>query len=284
MMAQINDVKGLIIDMDGVLWHGNHPIAGLGVFFSLLREIGLPFVLATNNASLTQQQYIDKLAKMGVSVTADEVLTSSMATASYLAKQQPEDKKRVFVIGEAGLRAPLEEQGFVLTDLYEVDGNGTMKGADLVVSGLDRTLTWDKLATATLNIKKGAAFYATNADTTLPTELGDVIGNGGTLAALEAATGVKAESLGKPEPVLYQQALQVLDITTAETVAIGDRLDTDILGAVNAGMRSILVLSGISSREELVDIDYQPTWVMKDITEITAVLRATFLGDSVENE
>ncbi|MDG1688852.1 MAG: HAD-IIA family hydrolase [Gammaproteobacteria bacterium] len=283
-MAQINDVKGFIIDMDGVLWHGNHPIVGLGAFFSLLREIGLPFVLATNNASLTQQQYIDKLAKMDVSVIADEVLTSSMATASYLAKQQPEDKKRVFVIGEAGLRAPLEEQGFVLTDLYEVDGNGTMKGADLVVSGLDRTLTWDKLATATLNIKKGAAFYATNADTTLPTELGDVIGNGGTLAALEAATGVEAVSLGKPEPVLYQQALRVLDTTTAETVAIGDRLDTDILGAVNAGMRSILVLSGISSHEELADIDYQPTWVMKDISEITAVLRATFLGDSVENE
>ena len=107
-MAQINDVKGFIIDMDGVLWHGNHPIVGLGAFFSLLREIGLPFVLATNNASLTQQQYIDKLAKMDVSVIADEVLTSSMATASYLAKQQPEDKKRVFVIGEAGLRAPLE--------------------------------------------------------------------------------------------------------------------------------------------------------------------------------
>ena len=91
-------------------------------------------------------------------------------------------------------------------------------------------------------------------------------------------------SLGKPGPVLYQQALRVLDTTTAETVAIGDRLDTDILGAVNAGMRSILVLSGISSHEELADIDYQPTWVMKDISEITAVLRATFLGDSVENE
>ena len=161
----------------------------------------------------------------------------------------------MFFIGEAGLRAPLEAHGFVLTDLSEVDGNGTLTGADLVVSGLDRTLTWDQLATATLNINKGAAFYATNADTTLPTELGDVIGNGGTLAALEAATGVEAVSLGKPEPVLYQQALRVLDTTTAETGAIGARLDTDILGAVTAGMRSILVLSGISSHEELAYID-----------------------------
>jgi 4-nitrophenyl phosphatase len=283
-MAKIDNVKGLIIDMDGVLWHGNNPIAGLNSFFSTIREAGLPFVLATNNASLTQQQYIDKLANMGVEVIADEVLTSSMATASYLAKQQPNDKKRVFVIGESGLREPLSDHGFTLTDLYEVEGNGEMRGADLVVSGLDRTLTWDKLATATLNIKKGAAFYATNADTTLPTELGDVIGNGGTIAALEAATGVKAISIGKPEPILYQQALETLGTSQAETVAIGDRLNTDILGAVNAGIRSILVLTGISDRQELSELDYQPTWVMVDLIAITSALRETCLNDEVEKK
>jgi len=280
-MTQIENVKGLIIDMDGVLWHGDHPIEGLEAFFTTLREINLPFVLATNNASLTQQQYIEKLAKMGVTVVADEVLTSSMATATYLAKQQPEDQRRVFVIGEAGLKEPLEKHGFTLTDLYEVDGNEAQQGADLVVTGLDRQLTWDKLSTATLNIKKGAAFYATNADTTLPTELGDVIGNGGTIAALEAATGVKATSIGKPEPILYQQALGALGTTQADTVAIGDRLNTDILGAVNAGMRSILVLTGISDQQELSEVDYQPTWVMDDIRAITAVLRETFLNDSM---
>ncbi len=283
-MAQIDNVKGLIIDMDGVLWHGNIPITGLVAFFAILRKIDLPFVLATNNASLTQQQYIDKLAKMGVTVVADEVLTSSMATASYLAKQQSQDKKRVFVIGEQGLREPLESHGFTLTDLYEVDGNDDMRGADLVVSGLDRMLTWDKLATATLNIKKGAAFYATNVDTTLPTELGDVMGNGGTIAALEASTGVKAISIGKPAPILYQQALQSLGTTQAETVAIGDRLNTDILGAVNAGIRSILVLTGISDRQELSQVDYQPTWVMDDLAAITDVLRDTFLNDAVEKK
>ena len=283
-MAQIDNVKGLIIDMDGVLWHGNIPITGLVAFFAILRKIDLPFVLATNNASLTQQQYIDKLAKMGVTVVADEVLTSSMATASYLAKQQSQDKKRVFVIGEQGLREPLESHGFTLTDLYEVDGNDDMRGADLVVSGLDRMLTWDKLATATLNIKKGAAFYATNVDTTLPTELGDVMGNGGTIAALEASTGVKAISIGKPAPILYQQALQSLGTTQAETVAIGDRLNTDILGAVNAGIRSILVLTGISGRQELSEVDYQPTWVMDDLAAITHVLRDTFLNDAVEKK
>ena len=142
-----------------------------------------------------------------------------------------------------------------------------------MVSGLDRKLTWDKLATATLNIKAGAQFYATNADTTLPTELGEVMGNGGTIAALEAATGIKAISIGKPEPILYQQALETLATQAENTVAIGDRLNTDILGAVNAGMRSVLVLTGVSSEKDIEDVDYQPTWIMNDIRAITDELK-----------
>ena len=278
-MSKIDNISGLIIDMDGVLWHGNEPIRGLVTFFETLREIDLPFVLATNNASLTQRQYIDKLSKMNVVVTADEILTSSMATASYLDAHQPKNKRRVFVIGEKGLQEPLIEHGFTLTGLYEVNQKeqSDKVGADLVVSGLDRKLTWDKLATATLNINQGASFYATNVDTTLPTELGDVMGNGGTVAALEAATGVRAVSIGKPGPILYQQALSTLGTTLDETIAIGDRLNTDILGAVNTGIRSILVLTGISTLKELQEVDYQPTWVMQDIEEITEVLRETFL-------
>ncbi|OUR89107.1 haloacid dehalogenase, partial [Methylophaga sp. 42_8_T64] len=116
-------------------------------------------------------------------------------------------------------------------------------------------------------------FYATNADTTLPTELGEVMGNGGTLAALAAATGVTAISIGKPEPILYQQALAILGTQAENTIAIGDRLDTDILGAVNAGMRSIMVLTGISSKQDMAKLDYQPTWVMADITEVAQILR-----------
>ncbi len=273
----LDTIEGLIIDMDGVLWHGNNPIDGLVDFFFELRRIAMPFVLATNNASLTQQQYVDKLAKMGVTVLADEILTSSMATASYLAKHQADDKRRVFVIGEDGLREPLIAQGFTLTDLYQVnqpEKGISDQGADIVVSGLDRQLTWDKLATATLNIRAGARFYATNADTSLPTELGEVMGNGGIIAALEAVTGVEAISIGKPEPILYQQAFAILGTTADNTVAIGDRLNTDILGAVNAGMRSILVLTGVSSEQDIEDIDYQPTWIMDDIRAITQKLKA----------
>ena len=158
------------------------------------------------------------------------------------------------------------------------------QGADIVVVGLDRQLSWDKLATATLNINAGAQFFATNADVTLPTELGDVMGNGGVIAALEAATGVKATSIGKPEPILYQQALATLGTGLDETIAIGDRLNADILGAINAGISSILVLTGISTQQELTEVDYQPTWVMADIREITKVLRQAFLSELVASE
>lgn len=274
----IDKLGGLIIDMDGVLWHGNRPMDGLQDFFALLREQGLPFVLATNNASLSQQQYVDKLAGMGVTVSAGEILTSSMATARHLRETLPAELRRVFVIGEDGLRLPLLEQGFSLTGLYEVDqpDKGIVgQGAQIVVSGLDRQLSWDKLATATLNINAGALFYATNADTTLPTELGEVMGNGGVLAALEAVTGVKPVSIGKPEPILYQQALEILGTDRHHTIALGDRLNTDILGAVNAGMRSIMVLTGISTRVDIDRVEYRPTWVMDDLIAVTKALAAS---------
>jgi len=275
-MIEIDDLAGLIIDMDGVLWHGNKPMDGLIEFFLELRNCAIPFVLATNNASLTQQQYVDKLAGMGVAIEHREILTSSMATAQYLIEHLPSDKRRVFVIGEDGLRQPLLEHGFTLTELYQVnqlEKGISDQGADLVVSGLDRQLTWDKLATATLNINAGAQFFATNSDTTLPTELGEVMGNGGVLAALEAVTGVKPISIGKPAPILYQQALALLGTNEANTIAIGDRLNTDILGAVNAGMRSIMVLTGVSAEQDIAASDYEPTWVMADIKQITQVLR-----------
>jgi 4-nitrophenyl phosphatase len=270
----LNNIAGLIIDMDGVLWHGKTPLPGLVSFFEQLRMCNLPFVLATNNASLTQAQYIDKLASMGVEVQAVEILTSSMATARYLKETLPSDKKRVFVIGEEGLKQPLRDQGFELTDLYEVaQPDKGITGPDIVVSGLDRTLTWDKLATATIAIKAGALFYATNADTTLPTELGEVMGNGGTIAALKAATGVSPISIGKPQPILDQQAFDILGSDKANTVAIGDRLDTDILGAVNAGMRSLMVLTGVSSKEDIDELGYAPTWIVDDLPAVTELLK-----------
>ncbi len=271
-MTQFDNVKAFIVDMDGVLWHGNNPADGMTEFFALLRKLNIPFVLATNNASLTQEEYIAKLAKMGVTITRQEIITSSMATARYLAKHTPKDNRRAFVIGEDGLRLPLIEQEFTLTDLYQIRQAESAEGPAAVIAGLDRKLTWDKLATATLNIRAGAEFFATNTDKTLPTELGEVMGNGGVIAALEAATGITATCIGKPAPILYQQALLLLGTNKAETVAIGDRLDTDILGAKNAGLRSILVLTGVSTAEDIDYTDYKPTWVMTDLKAITRAL------------
>jgi 4-nitrophenyl phosphatase len=265
-MQDFNRIRALIIDMDGVLWHGSQAIEGLTEFFACLREKDIRFILATNNASLTPEQYVVKLAKMGVTVELKEILTSGMATALYLAERFDPANTGVYVLGEEGAIQPLRERGFTLTGLYEVD-------ADIVVCGKDSTLTWDKLATATLNIRKGAHFIGTNADTTLPTEYGITHGNGAILAALQTASGVEPTCIGKPEPIIYQQAIALLQADLAETVAIGDRLETDILGAVRTGIRSLMVLTGVSTLDDLKTSAYQPTWVLPDIRAITEALK-----------
>jgi len=274
MNIPLTNINALIVDMDGVLWHGEQAIAGLSDFFQLLREQALPFILATNNASNTAEQYVEKLARMGVTVKQEEILTSGMATALYLAKHKEPTNTRIFVLGEKGASLPLLDQGFTLTDIYQLNSPETPnEGADIVVCGKDETINWNKLSTATLNLQAGAEFIATNADTTLPTERGLIQGNGAILAALHAATGRIPTVIGKPEPIMYQQALALLGSTPENTIAIGDRLDTDILGAVRTGMRSLMVLTGASKREDLEEIDFAPTWIMQDLQAVTKALR-----------
>lgn len=271
-MTAFTNIRALIIDMDGVLWHGEQPLPGLIDFFQTLRDLRIPFILATNNARQTPSQYVEKLARMGVTVTQNEILTSAVATAQYLAEHNNPEQTRVFVIGEIGASEPLLERGFTLTGLDDIN-DGDNKGPDIVVCGLDKTLTWNKLATATSNIRAGAQFIGTNGDVTLPTEQGLAPGNGAILAALQAATEVTPTIIGKPEPIMYRQAIAMLGVDPADTVAIGDRLDTDILGAVRAGIRSLMVLTGVSSENDLQNIDYQPTWIMPDLQAITQALR-----------
>ncbi len=263
-MDSLRDIHAWIIDMDGVLWEGERPLPGLIEFFQVLRERGDRLLLATNNASRTPEQYVQKLAGMGVSVAHEEVLTSAQAAALYL-REKSTNGARVFAIGEDGLRQALTDQGFHLCDLYDTT-------ARFVVCGMDHGLSWDKLATATLNIRAGAQFIGTNPDTTLPTERGLTHGNGAILAAIHTATGVAPTIIGKPEPIMYHQSLARLRADAAHTAAVGDRLETDILGAVRAGLRSVFVLSGVSRREQLAGLDYQPTWIMKDIQAIARSL------------
>jgi 4-nitrophenyl phosphatase len=257
----LDAIRNLIIDMDGVLWHGDRPMPRLVAFFETLRARGIRFVLATNNASRSGAEFAAKLAKMGVSVALDEILTSPQATAAYLSAHAPD--ARVFIIGEPGLRTELEARG-----LRVVNDTEAQAAATHVVVGIDRTLTYAKLVEACLLIRGGAIFIGTNPDQTFPGERGIVPGNGATLAALRVSTGVEPLIIGKPEPEMMVQAMARMGGTLADTAVIGDRLDTDILGGIRAGMTTLLVLSGVTTADDAKKDAIQADYVFEAIGDI----------------
>jgi 4-nitrophenyl phosphatase len=220
-------------------------------------------VLATNNSSSTVDQYISKLKRMGVHVNPEEILTSAQATSSYLYKIAPK-RSRVFVIGGDGITNAIRGHEFVLTE----------DDPDYVVIGIDKKITWEKLNTAVMNIRTGAKFIGTNPDTTYPTENGIGVGNGAILAAVKAATGISPLVIGKPETPIYEQALQRLKSNSSDTLMIGDRLDTDILGAQRAGITTLLVLTGVTTLEMSKASVVQPDLVLTGLPDITSGLLA----------
>jgi len=256
-MQRLANIHNLIIDMDGVLYRENTPMPGLAEFFAFLRQQGIRYVLATNNSTRTPKQYVDKMAGMGVQITPADLITSAQATAAYLRGIAPPGTP-VYAIGQAGLRAALGEAGFVLAD----------HRADLVVVGMDLNISYDKLRTATLLIRDGATFIGTNPDVTLPTPEGFAPGTGAILAALQAATGIPPLTIGKPEPTMYEQAMARLGATPADTAALGDRLETDILAAQRTGVLSLLVLTGATDRAMLAESEIQPDLVFEDIVDL----------------
>lgn len=231
---------------------------GLTDFFDLLWDRAIPFRLATNNSSKTPGQYVNKLASMGVEISPEVILTSAIATARYLADIAP--GASVFAIGEDGLRQALLDHGLQLSD------GGR---ADFVVGGWDHNVTWDKLTQATLLIRAGAQFVGTNPDRTWPSERGLLPGTGATLAFLEAATGVAPLIIGKPERIMFDTALAALGVSAAQAAMLGDRLETDIVGAQNAALRTILVLTGVSDEAALAASPVKPDWVFDNIRELT---------------
>lgn len=262
VVSKLREVRNLIIDMDGVLYRGNTPMPGLTDFFAFMRERGIRFTLATNNSGRTPAEYVVKLAGMGVTVAPTDILTSGVATAEYLAGIAPPGV-RVYVVGAESLAETMREYGFVVSD----------QNAAFVVVGMDTQVTYDKLRRATLLIRAGARFIGTNPDKTFPSEEGIVPGNGAILAAIEAATDVTPLTIGKPEPTLFQMALKRMSADAAHTAVLGDRLETDILGGINAGLFTILVLSGVVTREELAASDVQPDLVFEDIGQMVEVWR-----------
>jgi 4-nitrophenyl phosphatase len=260
----LRDIHHLIIDMDGVLWRGDEPMPDLQAFFAFLHQRGIEFVLATNNSSRTPRQYVEKLARFGVAVDGESILTSSLAAAAYLAGQAPPGT-HVYAIGKEGLRRALEQRGFVLSE----------EEAAYVVVGWNTDLVWDELATASLLIHRGAGFIGTNPDLSYPTERGPVPGNGAQLAAIEATTGVAPVVTGKPEPQMYEEALRRMGATPGTTAVIGDRLDTDLAGGVRLGLTTVLVLSGIAGEADLANSAVEPDVVCADIGALMRVWKRT---------
>jgi 4-nitrophenyl phosphatase len=260
----IKEIKNLIIDMDGVLWLGEQPMPALQSFFQTLRALNIRFILATNNASKSGDEYVAKLKKFGVDVAHEEILTSPQATAMYLAQHAPTAK--VFVIGEPGLAVELQARGLSVV-------NDAPQTATHVVVGWDRTLSYAKLAEACLLIRAGATFIGTNPDVTYPDARGIVPGNGATLAALRVSTDVEPLIIGKPMPEMMVQSMARMGGTPADTAVIGDRLDTDILGGINAGLTTLLVLTGVTTAKAAQEDAIRADYVYKDIGEIAEGLR-----------
>jgi NagD protein len=247
---------GFLIDMDGVIYRGNELIPGADLFIRELRRRKIPFLFLTNNSQRTRRDVATKLARMGIDAEERHVFTCAMATARFLAKQKPGGS--AFVLGEGGLLNALHSNGYSIVD----------HDPDYVVVGEGRTLTLEMLEVAVRMLFAGAALIATNLDPNCPTTNGMRAGCGATVAFLEKATGKKAFSVGKPSPVMMRTARHELGLATSETVVIGDTMETDILGGVQMGYRSILVLSGGTRQEDLANYAYRPDIVVESVADL----------------
>ncbi len=269
-MTTLDEIRYLILDMDGVLWRGDTPMPGLTAFFETLAELKIPFVLATNNASKSPEQYEEKFAGFGVAVETSQVLTSAEATAAYLNKQYPSGSK-VFVVGGVGITVALTRHSFNVLTVEDVLAGGMVS---CVVIGFGRDITYDQFAAAAILINKGAQFVGTNPDVTFPSEWGKLPGAGSFIAMIQTATGAEVTIIGKPGPIIFQDALSRLGGTGENTAIVGDRLNTDIAGGKAAGIKTILLLSGISTRDDLAQADgLQPDFVFEDISDLARNLR-----------
>jgi 4-nitrophenyl phosphatase len=258
-------IKALIIDMDGVIWKADTPIGDLAKTFNRIRERGIKFVFATNNGTRTVDQYVTRLKNFGVDVEPWQVVTSAQAAAHGLSQKFPRGTK-VFMIGEDGVRLALEEKGFEILSVEDAPA------AEAVVMGLDRQINFQKMAEATLLVRRGIPFYVTNPDKTFPTPRGEVPGAGAWYSIIVTATNVEPTVAGKPFPFLMELALAKLGTTNKETLVVGDRLETDIAAGQAVGCPTALVLSGVSTQEEADLWRPQIEFIAADLSSLVEVI------------
>ena len=256
----LSNIRGLIIDMDGVLWHDHAPLGDLPAIFTQLNDHGYKVVLATNNNTRTIDEYHIKLKGFGIQLEDWQIINAAQAVGSFLREKYP-DGADVALTGEPSLKITLSDYGMRIVSDHA-------PAADVVVASLDYGFTYEKLKWASLMIQSGSYFVGTNPDVTLPTPKGLIPGAGTVIGALEIASGKKAKIIGKPEPALYEMALGRLELRADETLAVGDRLETDILGAQVAGIHTALVLSGTSTLADLQDFHPKPDIIAQDLTEL----------------
>jgi len=261
------DISALILDMDGVLWRDSEPIGNLPEIFDHIKEMGWKVILATNNATLSVPQYVDKLSGYGVDLQPEQIVNSAQAAAFYLRRQYPSGGG-VFVIGELGLVSTLANSGFSSVALTPDTLSSNREPVLAVIVSLDRRLDYDKLTVATRLIRSGVPFIGSNPDLTFPTPAGLIPGAGAIIAAVEAATSVKPVVVGKPSPEMYKLAMERMGGSPENTLVIGDRLETDILGGQELGCRTALVLSGVTTQAAAETWRPAPTWIAPDLSSL----------------
>lgn len=249
---------GFLIDMDGVIYRGSELIPGADRFVRDLLDLRIPFLFLTNNSQRTRRDVVAKLRRLGIDVDESHIFTCAMATARFLAAQKPAGT--AYVIGEGGLLQALHQNGYAVVD----------SDPDYVVVGEGRAVTYEMMETAVRLVLRGAKLIATNLDPNCPTQAGLRPGCGAVVAMLETATGRRALSVGKPSPVMMRMARSELGVDASRTTMIGDTMETDILGGVQLGFRTILVLSGGTCREDLDRFAYRPDMVVQSIAELSA--------------
>jgi NagD protein len=248
--------KNYLIDMDGVLVKGKTPIPGAPEFIEKMIQRNIKFLILTNNPLYTQRDLEHRLTTIGLKVPAESIFTSAIATARFLQNQKPNGT--AFVIGESGLTQALHEVGYVQTDM----------NPDYVVLGEVNNYNFELITRAIRLINDGAMFIATNPDNTGPLETGVVPATGALAALIEKATGKAPFFVGKPNPLMMRSAIRYLKVHSENTVMIGDRMDTDIVAGVMSGLETILVLSGVSRREDVKRFPYRPTQILNSVAEI----------------